>query len=240
MTRTLVATCTLNESDNIAEFLAAMRSAMPSADLLVVDDNSPDGTASLVRQFAEKDGNTFIVVRDARGLGGAVKAAMHFAIEGDYEIFCNLDADFSHPPKQLGEMHSMIENDASIDVLVGSRYVAGGRIEGWPWRRRMMSRMVNGIATRLVGLPVRDCSGSMRCYRVSKLRQLGMENLTSEGYAIFEELLLKLHRIESKFVEHPITFVDRELGQSKLTLGEAIKAVARMFTLALSRLRPAR
>jgi dolichol-phosphate mannosyltransferase len=231
----LVAVCTLNEADNIVELVRAIRAAIPEADLLVVDDNSPDGTAQLVAEIGQHDRHVLLEVRrDQQGLGSAIRLAMTRAVDGGYTYFLNLDGDFSHDPRQLATLlETMRASDDDVDVVIGSRYVDGGAIEGWPLHRRLMSRMVNGFATACLRLPVSDCSGSMRCYRVAALERLGIGNLRVDGYAVLEEILISLARQGSRMVEVPITFTDRQKGSSKLTLREALRSSYQMVKMAI-------
>tara|TARA_R110002049_G_scaffold47902_1_gene138448 strand:- start:164502 stop:165272 length:771 start_codon:yes stop_codon:yes gene_type:complete len=234
--RVLIGVCTFNEASNIGPLLSRLRKSIPEADIVVVDDNSPDGTASRVRDAMETDDKIHLVVREhERGLGGAILHAISVAIDADSEFFLNLDADLSHSPEQLAELLALARHRPDVDVVVGSRYVDGGKIEGWPLRRRVMSRMLNRFGTIGLGLPVRDCSGSMRCYRVESLRKLDFDGLKSRGYALLEELLVHLNSRGSKMAEVPITFVDRQQGESKLTIGEALRSVSQMLKLAASR-----
>ncbi|MCG8652475.1 MAG: polyprenol monophosphomannose synthase [Pirellulales bacterium] len=210
-----------------------LRLALPAAEVLVVDDDSSDGTGELVAGIGQRDDRVRLVVRHGqRGLGGAIRHAMELACEGDYDFLLNLDADLSHDPAQLPAMLRRAVDDPQMDVVIGSRYVGGGAIDGWPLRRRLMSRMVNGFATTFLRLPVRDCSGSMRCYRVEALRRMQPQSLTSNGYSVLEEVLVKLHRQGGRMSEVPITFTDRVQGQSKLTTSEAVRSAMRMITLA--------
>jgi len=220
--RLLIALCTYNEAQNIGEMLDRLRQAMPGADLLVVDDASPDKTSTRAKQWAQENGRCEVVVREnERGLGGAIRRAIEYAIDGKYQLFCNLDADLSHRPEQLETLVRCLIEDRSMDVAIGSRYVDGGSIVGWPWRRRLMSRMVNQFARWTLRIPVRDCSGSMRCYRVSSLANLDLKQLRNNGYALLEELLVRLDRAGAKMTEFPICFTERQAGESKLTIREA-------------------
>ena len=231
--RVLVAICTYQEAENIEAILAALRDALPNADLLVVDDSSPDGTSDLVRQRQAEDSKLLLNQRtDERGLGSAIVSAMQHATEQGYEFFINLDADFSHDPQALPAMLTLAVEDPQIDVVIGSRYVKGGNIIGWPLRRRVISKLLNTFATTCLGLPVSDCSGSMRCYRVSRLQQISLATLQCTGYAVLEELLVRIQRSGGKMAELPITFTERERGQSKLSLGEAIRSVKFLLKLA--------
>ncbi len=224
--------------------LRRLRESVPDADVLVVDDESPDGTARLVDAVAGDDPHVRLVVRRGeRGLGGAIRRAIEEAVEGDYTFFVNLDGDTSHAPEEVprlmeaasrGEPSGDGSPPAKPDVVIGSRYVAGGQIVGWPLRRRMMSRILNRFATGCLRLPVRDCSGSMRCYRVDALRRVDRTTLRSNGYALLEELLVRLHRQGAAMVEVPITFTDRAAGESKLTFREAMRSVWQIVRLSWS------
>ncbi|NND97371.1 MAG: polyprenol monophosphomannose synthase [Pirellulaceae bacterium] len=232
--RILVGVCTYNEVVNVDPMVDRLRRALPEADILVVDDNSPDGTADAVRSIAASDDQVQLIVRtDERGLGGAIVRAMTAAVDGDYDLFVNLDGDLSHDPAQIPSLIQAAISDPTIDVVVGSRYIPGGQIVGWPLRRRIMSRFVNRFATSCLRLPINDCSGSMRCYRVATLRQLDLQTLQCTGYALLEELLVRVHRDGGKLAEVPITFTERQDGHSKLTLGEAIRSMSFMVRLAV-------
>lgn len=211
-----------------------LRAVLPDADLVVVDDSSTDGTGDLVGRLAEADENVSLVVRQERGLGGAIRHAMQIAISGDYDLFLNLDGDLSHDPAQLPRLLDRIIRNPPVDVVIGSRYVAGGSIDGWPVHRKLMSRMVNRFATLCLRLRVADCSGSMRCYRVAALRRIDIGSLRSNGYAVLEEVLVRLDRGGAGMAEVPITFTDRQRGHSKLTVREAIRAASQMAEMAIT------
>jgi dolichol-phosphate mannosyltransferase len=235
-TSVMIAVCTLNEADNIVPLVTQLRAAVPAAKILVVDDNSPDGTAESVSGLMNQDPLLQIVVRrNERGLGSAIRHAMQSAVEEQFTFFVNLDADFSHDPAQIPQLIERATESPEIDVVIGSRYVAGGKIVGWPLHRKFMSGMVNRFATLCLRLPVKDCSGSMRCYRVAALERIGMSNVRIDGYAVLEELLVILRRGGSKFAEVPITFTDRQVGESKLTLREAVRSMSQIIALAFKR-----
>jgi dolichol-phosphate mannosyltransferase len=232
----LIGVCTYDEASNIRALLTGLREAIPAADILVVDDESPDGTSDIVEEMAAEDPQLRLHVRRGqRGLGSAIVLAASEAIDGQYDFFCNLDADLSHQPADLARLLNAAMDDPETDVVVGSRYVKGGRIEGWPPHRRWMSRMVNRFAIICLRLPVSDCSGSIRCYRVSALRELALADLRCQGFALLEELLMRLQQRGCKIHELPITFIDRQQGHSKLTLREAIRSVGFMVRLAIMR-----
>jgi len=230
--RVLIGVCTLNEADNIEPLIRGLRAALPSADVLIVDDDSSDGTGQIVQLLAQEFPSVRLHLRrDQRGLGTAIRHAMAVAIEQDYEYFLNLDGDLSHDPDQLPALLRRIQQPPPVDLVIGSRYVPGGEIVGWPRRRRILSRIVNRFAARFLRLPATDCSGSIRCYRVSKLREVGIENLHSKGYSFLEEILVQLHRQGATMVEVPITFTDRQAGKSKLTTTEAIRSAWQIVRL---------
>ncbi len=177
----LIGVCTYEEAANIEALLVGLRGSLPHADVVVIDDDSPDGTAAIAQRLADADADAAIRVlvrRDQRGLGSAIVMAAGEAIAGDYDFFLNLDGDLSHDPQDLPRLLTSITADPEIDVVVGSRYAPGGKIVGWPQRRRWMSWLVNRFAVLCLRLPVRDCSGSIRCYRVSALSPCRSQSAT--------------------------------------------------------------
>ena len=158
-------------------------------------------------------------------------AGLSYAIDGGYTYVVNMDADLSHPPQKLPELIEAVQSNSLIDVAIGSRYVSGGGIEGWSVKRHFMSRAINLYSRVWLRLPVKDCSGSFRCYRTATLQKLDFDAILSRGYSFMEELLWWLRRADAKFTEIPITFVDRELGQSKINSGEAYAALWILFKL---------
>ncbi|HBJ38811.1 MAG TPA: polyprenol monophosphomannose synthase [Planctomycetaceae bacterium] len=236
VSRVLVAVCTYNESANLPELVDRIFAALPQTDIVVVDDNSPDGTGRWAIERAVHDSRLKVIIREnARGLGGATKRAFQFAVDQRYDFLLNLDGDLSHQPEALPTMLAVAQNDSAVDVVVGSRYCAGGAVQGWPLRRRVMSRLVNRFAVSVMRLPVSDCSGSLRCYRVETLAKIEPSSLTSNGYAILEEVLLRLRAAGAKMVEVPIVFYDRTRGDSKLTLSEAFRSARQLVKMALTR-----
>jgi dolichol-phosphate mannosyltransferase len=219
MPRILVALATYNEIANLPGLVDEIFRVLPDADVLVVDDNSPDGTGRWCDERAKVEPRLKCIHRSGKlGLGTAALAAIRYAIQHDYEIFVTLDADWSHDPCHLTQLLAALDN---ADVAIGSRYCSGGEIEGWPMHRRAMSRWVNGLTRLLLRIPVRDASGAFRAYRVEKLRQVRLDDIRATGYAYLEELLWHLHRGGATFAEVPITFRERRAGQSKVNFGEA-------------------
>lgn len=233
MSEVLIGISTYNEIENLPTLVQQLDEAMPSAHILIVDDNSPDGTGDWSEQQANQRDDFHCIQRQGKlGLGTATIATLQYAIDNGYEFVVNMDADLSHPPKHLPELCAVAKN---VDVAVGSRYVAGGGIVGWPLHRRIMSRCVNAYARLALGLPTKDCSGSFRCYRVSKLREISLDRIRSKGYSFFEEILWHLRHAGARFQEVPITFQDREKGKSKINLREALNALRIIASLAFDR-----
>ena len=233
---TLVAIATYNEKENLPRLVPAILNAVPAARILIIDDNSPDGTGVWCDEFASTDPRLKCMHRSGKlGLGSAAVAGIRHAIEHDYRLLVNLDADFSHPPDVIPRLIEAL-HVAQADVAIASRYMPGGKIEGWPWRRRLSSRMINALARGGLGLKVSDCSGSFRCYSVAALRRLDLDRLLSRGYAFYEEILLRLQQQGMTFTEVPFTFVERELGTTKLGYSEAVRAAVLLVRLSLATL----
>ena len=233
--RTLVAVATYNEIENLPSLVAAIRSHLPDADVLVVDDNSPDGTGRWCDEEAKRSSWFSVIHRAGKlGLGSASWTAMQAAIDRGYACLITLDADWSHPPEALPRMLAAAESEQA-DVVIGSRYVPGGAIEGWPLTRRAISLGMNALTRLSLGLPLRDASGACRLYRVAKLRELDFSQLTATGYAYLEEILWQLHRRGARFAEVPITFTDRRAGASKVHVGEAWGKLSVLARLARER-----
>lgn len=225
---TLVTIATYNERENLPQLVEAIFSAASQVHILVIDDNSPDGTGRWCDEFAAQDGRLSCIHREKKlGLGTATLLALRTGIERGYRYVLNMDADFSHPPEKIPELIAVMDPPAGppADVAIGSRYVEGGAVEGWPRTRRWMSAAVNACARTLLRLPVRDCSGAFRCYRVSMLQRLDFAVIKSRGYAFQEEILYRLRRAGAVFREIPITFIDRRCGQSKINSREALEAL---------------
>ncbi|MEO8264649.1 MAG: polyprenol monophosphomannose synthase [Ilumatobacteraceae bacterium] len=214
--RAVVVLPTYNEAENIVAFLRALRTAVPEADVLVVDDNSPDGTAALAEEVAAELGRIKVLVRAGKqGLGAAYRHGFTTAFDEDYETIISMDADFSHDPAAIPTMLQLVADHA--DAVIGSRYVAGGATVDWPLRRRLLSRWGNRYTAAILRLPVSDCTSGFRAYRASALRAIDPVSTTAEGYAFLTELARKLIANGSAIVETPITFRDRQFGTSKMS-----------------------
>ncbi len=231
--RTLVALATYNEIGNLPSLVEAIHGVLRDADVLVVDDNSPDGTGRWCNERAKVDSRLKCLHRPGKqGLGSATLAAMRFAMNDGYEVLVTMDADWSHDPRYLPALVEAIEG---CDVGIGSRYCPGGAIEGWPARRRVASRVMNWLSRLLLRLPARDMSGAFRAYRMEALQRLELDNIRSTGYSYLEEILWHLNRAGARFVEVPITFRDRRAGQSKINAREAVGKLSTLFRLCFAR-----
>jgi dolichol-phosphate mannosyltransferase len=231
---TLITLATYNEIENLPPLVDEIFATVPQANILIIDDNSPDGTGAWCDRRAAEEPRIHCLHRPGKlGLGLATLAAMHYAIEHGYQYMLNMDADFSHPTRYMPDLLAGMDavGQTPVDVMIGSRYVPGGAIEGWPWRRHLMSRAVNLYARGLLRLAPKDCSGAFRCYRTSVLARLDFQAIRSQGYSFQEEILWHLKRLGARFGETPITFVERRRGFSKINRGEALSALAIIFRL---------
>lgn len=230
--RLLITIATYNEQENLPRLVGAIWQAVPQADILVIDDNSPDGTGQWCDEKAALEPRLKCLHRPGKlGLGTATVAGMKYAIDQGYDLALNMDADFSHHPRYLPALLAAMDN---TDVAIGSRYCPGGSTEGWPAERKFMSWAVNTYARTLLGLTPRDTSGAFRCYRVSVLARLDFAAIKSRGYSFQEEILWRLKRLGARMAEVPITFADRERGQSKINKHEAFSALTVIFRLGLT------
>jgi dolichol-phosphate mannosyltransferase len=227
--RLLVALATYNERENLESLLHAIHERLPRADVLVIDDGSPDGTGQLADELARDNPWFRVHHRQGKlGLGTALLLAMHQAIEARYDLFITMDADFSHHPRYLP---ALVEGMATKDVMIGSRYVLGGGYIGWPWTRILMSRCVNLLVRLLMRIPARDCSGGFRCYRVEILRNARLDQMRSHGYSFMEEVLYRCRRAGARLGETPIVFENRRVGTSKLNVAEVVQSLSVILQL---------
>ncbi len=234
MPRLLITLCTYNECENLPKLIPDIHAIVPDADVLVIDDNSPDGTGRLADELAAQDSRIKVLHRAGKlGLGTATVAGFRFAIEQSYEHVLDMDADFSHHPRHLPAIRECLTH---VDVSIGSRYVPGGGVVGWNWRRHFMSQGINFYARLFLGLKTRDNSGSFRCYRVAKLAEIDWARIRARGYAFQEELLYRCRAVGCSFAETPITFEDRRFGTSKINWKESVAALGVIFRLGLDRL----
>jgi dolichol-phosphate mannosyltransferase len=227
--RILVSLATYNERDNLAPLLAEIQKATPPAELLVIDDNSPDGTGRLADELAAGNPRLHVLHRPGKlGLGTAILTGMRFALEHGFDLFVNMDGDFSHHPRYLPALLAGMDRH---DIMIGSRYVPGGGSENWPLSRQFSSRSVNALVSLLMRIPARDCSGAYRCYRVAKLREVRLERINSRGYSFQQEVLYRCRQAGCRIGETPIIFENRRAGKSKVDTREAVRSLAMIFRI---------
>lgn len=216
--RTLVVVPTYREAENIEEALERVRRVMPDVHVLVVDDSSDDGTADIVLATAERLGSIELLSRPEKtGLGEAYRAGFAVGLEQGYEALVQMDADLSHDAKELPTMMAALE--AGADLVIGSRYVAGGSIPHWPWFRRALSRYGNRYAGLVLGLKIRDATAGYRAARVDALRAIDVWSTRSKGYGFQIETAYRVGRWSGRITEVPSVFTDRVRGHSKMTWG---------------------
>jgi dolichol-phosphate mannosyltransferase len=218
--RAVIVLPTYNERDNIEPFLRAVREVSDDIEVLVVDDNSPDGTADLARLLGSELDGVEVLVRESKdGLGSAYRAGFSKVLAGQgdarYDVIVSMDADLSHDPIVIPTMLDLLEQGA--DVVIGSRYVRGGGTTDWPMRRQLLSKWGNAYTRRLLRLAPHDCTSGYRAYRASALAAIAPDDTTAEGYAFLTELVRRLTRHGYRIVETPIVFRDRTRGKSKMS-----------------------
>ena len=229
--RQLVCIPTYNEASNILALIEQVHVAVPEADVLIIDDSSPDGTGELVRDRTLKDAGLEVMPRPGKlGLGTAYMAGFAFALQHDYLRALTMDADFSHPPERVPALIKAVDDGA--DLAIGSRYVAGGAIEGWAISRRILSATANFVARQALRLRTRDCTGGFRCYSLRSMQFLVSRPLRSSGYSALIELLTRCERADLSIKEIPITFTDRTHGRSKISRQEIFRAMLAVARLA--------
>ncbi|MDX3234634.1 polyprenol monophosphomannose synthase [Streptomyces sp. ME03-5709C] len=211
----LVIIPTYNEADNVKPIVARVRAAVPEAHVLVADDNSPDGTGKLADELAATDNHVHVLHRRGKeGLGAAYLAGFRWGIERDYGVLVEMDADGSHQPEELPRLLTALKG---ADVVLGSRWIPGGRVVNWPKSREFLSRGGSTYSRLLLDVPLRDVTGGYRAFRKETLLGLGMEEVASQGYCFQVDLAWRAVRSGFHVVEVPITFVERERGDSKMS-----------------------
>lgn len=229
--RALVILPTYNEAENVLPLAREILAADDRLEILVVDDNSPDGTGDLVEGAGRKDSRIQLLRRPAKlGLGTAYLEGFRFGLDRGYDLVLTMDCDGSHHPRHLPAILAAIED---ADLVIGSRYVRGGGIVNWAWYRRALSRFANFYARSLLRLPVRDCTGGYRCYRRKVLKTVRPFEIRSSGYSFLEEMVWRTDRCGFRIVEVPILFEDRTRGDSKIDSSEIYRAAWHVLRAAL-------
>jgi dolichol-phosphate mannosyltransferase len=206
---------TYNERENLPLVVARVRAAAPDVDVVVLDDNSPDGTGDVADELAAADAKVQVIHRPGKqGLGAAYLAGFHWAISEGYDAVVEMDADGSHQPEHLPDL---LAAAADADLVIGSRWIPGGAVVNWPIYRKFLSVSANAYTKVLLGMPVNDATAGYRVYRVGALQRLGLNSVASQGYSFQVDLTWRAIRNGLTVVEVPITFVEREIGDSKMS-----------------------
>lgn len=222
----LVIIPTYNEAENVKPIVARVRAAVPEAHVLVADDNSPDGTGKLADELAATDDHVHVLHRKGKeGLGAAYLAGFRWGIEHDYGVLVEMDADGSHQPEELPRLLTALKG---ADVVLGSRWIPGGRVVNWPKSREFLSRGGSTYSRLLLDVPLRDVTGGYRAFRRETLQGLGMDEVASQGYCFQVDLAWRAVKSGFHVVEVPITFVERERGDSKMSRDIVVEALWRV------------
>ena len=224
--KVLVIIPTYNEAENIRPIVTRVRASVPEAHLLVADDNSPDGTGKLADELAQTDEQVHVLHRQGKeGLGAAYLAGFRWGIDQGYEVLVEMDADGSHQPEELPRLLTALK---SADLVLGSRWIPGGRVVNWPKSREYLSRGGSTYSRMLLDVPIRDVTGGYRAFRKETLEGLGMTEIASAGYCFQVDLAWRAVKAGFHVVEVPITFVERERGDSKMNRGIVAEALWRV------------
>ncbi len=231
--RAVICLPTYNEKDNLAPILAAIHAAVPQVDVLVVDDNSPDGTGAIADALAARDPRVKVLHRARKeGLGRAYLAGFAWALERGYDLVLEMDADFSHDPAHLP---AILEAARAADLVLGSRYVPGGGTVNWGLGRKIVSRGGSMYARAVLGVRVRDLTGGFKCFRREVLEAIDLPTVECTGYAFQIELTYRALLRGFKVREVPIVFQDRRVGQSKMSKGIVLEAMRKVWSMRFSR-----
>ncbi|EXF24908.1 dolichol-phosphate mannosyltransferase [Nesterenkonia sp. AN1] len=214
---------TYDEIDALPGTVARLRAAVPTSDVLIVDDNSPDGTGDFAEELAEQDAQINVLHRKAKnGLGGAYIAGFHWGLERGYDVLVELDADGSHQPEQLPKLLAKIDE---ADLVIGSRWVPGGSVVNWPLHRVAISRAGSLYSRTLLGLKVRDITAGFRVFRRSVLEEIDLGSIESVGYGFQVDMTFRVASMGKTIAEVPITFVERTQGESKMSSNIVVEAM---------------
>ncbi|CAB4672319.1 unannotated protein [freshwater metagenome] len=224
--RIVVIIPTFNECESLAAIVARVRTSVPEADILVIDDNSPDGTGDIADGLAADDSQLHVMHRLGKeGLGAAYLAGFSWALQHEYAVVVEMDADGSHQPEQLSRLLTALRG---ADLVLGSRWIAGGGTENWSKSREILSRGGNFYTRTMLGVPLRDATGGYRAFRAETLRKLDLHNVASQGYCFQVDLAWRAVQRGLIVTEVPITFVERAVGTSKMSQRIVVEALWRV------------
>ncbi|MEO0240607.1 MAG: polyprenol monophosphomannose synthase [candidate division WOR-3 bacterium] len=231
--KVLIVIPTYNERENVERIIEEIFKFLPSANILIVDDNSPDGTSEIVKEIMKKDKRVNLILKEKKeGLGKAYKTGFKWGIEKNYDIIIQMDADFSHSPEVLPEFIKEIEK--GYDLIIGSRYLNGVSVVNWPIKRLLLSYFANVYARILTGVPVRDLTGGFKVWKREVLENLPWEKIDAEGYGFQIETTFYAKKLGYRIKEYPIIFIERRVGISKMSkkiIFEAFFLVIKLFFL---------
>ncbi|HLP17937.1 MAG TPA: polyprenol monophosphomannose synthase [Bacteroidota bacterium] len=231
MSKTLVITPTFNEAENVERLITMVLEQAETVEMLIVDDNSPDGTAAMVKRMMETNPRIHIIERQGKmGLGTAYVAGFKYAIAHKYDYVMEMDADFSHNPKDIPAFLKAIER---FDLVIGSRYCKGISVVYWPMKRLLLSYYANVYTRIITGLPLKDATGGFKCYRRETLESINLDKIKSNGYSFQIEMSFKIWCRGFRLTEIPIIFVDRDAGVSKMSRKIVYEAVYMVWVLKL-------
>lgn len=231
--RVVVIVPTYNERDNVEPIVARLRDSVPAANVLVVDDGSPDGTGELADRIAGRDDQVHVLHRSGKlGLGAAYLAGFRWALDRAFDVVVEMDADGSHQPEQLPRLLDAL---LEADLVLGARWIPGGSVVHWPKKRELLSRGANAYTRILLDIPIRDATGGYRAFRAPCLDKLDLDDVRSQGYCFQVDLVRRAVRAGLRVVEVPITFVERSLGASKMSGAVFTEALWRVSAWGLDR-----
>ena len=229
MLKSLVIIPTYNELENIKKITKTLFEMYPEINILVVDDNSPDGTGNFVKELTQKDSNVHLIQRSGKmGLGTAYVAGFKYMIDKKYDLAIQMDADFSHDPKEIKRFLEEIEN---ADLIIGSRYITGVNVINWPMQRLLLSYFANIYTKIVTGLPLKDATGGFKCFRREVLEAINLDKIRSNGYSFQIEMNYKAWKKGFRIKEVPIIFTDRVEGTSKMSKKVVREAVTMVWKL---------
>lgn len=231
MSKVLVIIPTYNELENVKKIIPAVLDQGDNIDVLIVDDNSPDKTGEYVEELSKQNSRVKIIRREKKlGLGTAYIAGFKYALENDYDFVFEMDADFSHDPK---EINNFLEATKEADLVLGSRYINGVRVLNWPMRRLLLSYFASVYTRIITGLPIKDATGGFKCFRIDVLKAIDLNRIKSNGYSFQIEMTFKAYKKGFRIKEIPIVFVDRVKGKSKMSKKIVREAVFMVWKLRL-------
>jgi dolichol-phosphate mannosyltransferase len=232
--KAIVIVPTYNEAENIANLINKIFSVDSNLNILVIDDNSPDGTAEIVKRISEKDPRVHLIKRPGKlGLGTAYIEGFKYALANGYEAIFEMDADFSHNPEDIPRFLDALED---ADLVIGSRYLTGVNVINWPLRRLMLSYFANLYTRIITGMPVRDATGGYKCFRAEALKQIDLDKIKTNGYGFQIEMNFRFWAKGFRVKEIPIVFVDRRNGVSKMNKKIILEAVFLVWKLKLCKI----